>query len=79
MPAGVVNFCPGSGATFGNAIVEHPKTRFISFTGSKTVGLEIHERAAHTQKARSGSSGRFSKWRQRHHPGLRRRQFRRGR
>ncbi len=50
MPAGVVNFCPGSGSTFGNAIVEHPKTRFISFTGSKAVGLEIHERAAHTQK-----------------------------
>jgi 1-pyrroline-5-carboxylate dehydrogenase len=50
MPTGVVNFCPGSGATFGNAIVEHPKTRFISFTGSKTVGLEIHERAAHTRK-----------------------------
>jgi 1-pyrroline-5-carboxylate dehydrogenase len=24
MPPGVVNFCPGSGATFGNAIVEHP-------------------------------------------------------
>jgi 1-pyrroline-5-carboxylate dehydrogenase len=46
MPAGVVNFCPGSGATFGNAIVEHPKTRFISFTGSKKVGLEIHEHAA---------------------------------
>jgi 1-pyrroline-5-carboxylate dehydrogenase len=46
LPAGVVNFCPGSGATFGNAIVEHPKTRFISFTGSKKVGLEIHERAA---------------------------------
>jgi 1-pyrroline-5-carboxylate dehydrogenase len=50
IPAGVVNFCPGSGGTFGNAIVEHPKTRFISFTGSKAVGLEIHERAAHTQK-----------------------------
>ncbi len=50
MPAGVVNFCPGSGATFGNAIVEHPKTRFIAFTGSKAVGLEIHERAAHPQK-----------------------------
>ena len=46
LPAGVVNFCPGSGSTFGNAIVEHPKTRFISFTGSKKVGLEIHERAA---------------------------------
>jgi 1-pyrroline-5-carboxylate dehydrogenase len=46
MPDGVVNFCPGSGAAFGNAIVEHPKTRFIAFTGSKAVGLEIHERAA---------------------------------
>jgi 1-pyrroline-5-carboxylate dehydrogenase len=49
MPGGVVNFCPGSGATFGNAIVEHPKTRFIAFTGSKPVGLEIHERAARAQ------------------------------
>lgn len=46
MPGGVVNFCPGSGATFGNAIVEHAKTRFIAFTGSKAVGLDIHERAA---------------------------------
>ena len=51
MPAGVVNFCPGSGSTFGNALVEHPKTRFISFTGSKAVGLEIHERAAKPQKS----------------------------
>lgn len=51
LPGGVVNFCPGSGATFGNAIVEHPKTRFIAFTGSKAVGLDIHERAA---KARPG-------------------------
>jgi len=49
MPPGVVNFCPGSGATFGNAIVQHPKTRFIAFTGSKDVGLDIHERAAKTQ------------------------------
>jgi 1-pyrroline-5-carboxylate dehydrogenase len=46
MPAGVVNFCPGSGASFGNAIVEHPKTRFIAFTGSMPVGLDIHERAS---------------------------------
>ena len=49
LPDGVVNFCPGSGSSFGNAIVEHPKTRFISFTGSKAVGLEIHERAARMQ------------------------------
>jgi len=50
IPAGVVNFCPGSGASFGNAIVEHPKTRFIAFTGSKAVGLDIHEKAAKTQR-----------------------------
>src|ERR1039457_4366670 len=49
LPQGVVNFCPGSGITLGNAIVEHPKTRFIAFAGSKTVGLEIHERAAQTK------------------------------
>jgi 1-pyrroline-5-carboxylate dehydrogenase len=49
LPPGVVNFCPGSGATFGNAIVQHAKTRFIAFTGSKEVGLDIHERAAKTQ------------------------------
>ncbi|MGB6831484.1 MAG: aldehyde dehydrogenase family protein, partial [Terracidiphilus sp.] len=49
MPDGVVNFCPGSGATFGNAIVEHPKTRFIAFTGSKAVGLDINSLAAKTQ------------------------------
>jgi 1-pyrroline-5-carboxylate dehydrogenase len=49
MPDGVVNFCPGAGATFGSAIVAHPHTRFIAFTGSKAVGLEIHESAAKTQ------------------------------
>ena len=49
LPDGVVNFCPGSGSGFGNAIVEHPKIRFIAFTGSKAVGLEIHERAARTR------------------------------
>ena len=49
MPDGVVNFCPGSGATFGNAIVEHPKTRFIAFTGSKAVGLDINYSPRKTQ------------------------------
>ena len=46
LPDGVVNFCPGGGSTFGNAVVEHPKTRFIAFTGSKEVGLHINQRAA---------------------------------
>jgi len=46
IPDGVVNFCPGSGATFGNAVVAHPKTRYIAFTGSREVGLDINKRAA---------------------------------
>lgn len=46
MPEGVVNFCPGSGGSFGNAVVEHPKVRYIAFTGSKDVGLDINARAA---------------------------------
>ena len=48
VPAGVVNFVPGSGSEIGDAIVEHPLTRFISFTGSKEVGLRVNERAAKT-------------------------------
>ena len=48
LPAGVVNFVTGSAAT-GEAMVTHPKTRFISFTGSKQVGLHINEQAAKTR------------------------------
>jgi 1-pyrroline-5-carboxylate dehydrogenase len=46
LPDGVANFCPGHGNSFGNSIVEHPKTRYIAFTGSKEVGLHINQRAA---------------------------------
>ncbi|WP_263408309.1 L-glutamate gamma-semialdehyde dehydrogenase [Terriglobus tenax] len=49
VPDGVVNLLQGEGAEVGRALVDHPQTRFISFTGSKAVGLEIHERAAKTQ------------------------------
>lgn len=45
LPPGVVNFVTGSAAT-GEAMVTHPRTRFISFTGSKQVGLHINEVAA---------------------------------
>lgn len=48
LPAGVINFISGSAAT-GEAMVTHPKTRFISFTGSKGVGLHINEEAAKTR------------------------------
>lgn len=49
LPAGVVNFISGSAKT-GEAMVTHPKTRFISFTGSKGVGLHINEEAAKTRE-----------------------------
>ncbi|MCU9614323.1 L-glutamate gamma-semialdehyde dehydrogenase [Caldibacillus lycopersici] len=46
LPAGVLNYVPGSGAEVGDYLVDHPKTRFISFTGSRDVGVRIYERAA---------------------------------
>ena len=50
IPNGVVNFLcdsPNSSA-IGEAIVTHPKTRFINFTGSRDVGLKINRVAAKT-------------------------------
>jgi 1-pyrroline-5-carboxylate dehydrogenase len=49
VPPGVVNFIPGSGSEIGDLIVTHPQIRFISFTGSKEVGLRINELAAKPQ------------------------------
>ncbi|MBN1466679.1 L-glutamate gamma-semialdehyde dehydrogenase [candidate division KSB1 bacterium] len=46
LPAGVLNYIPGSGGEIGDYIVQHPKIRFIAFTGSKEVGLKIVELAA---------------------------------
>lgn len=46
LPAGVVNFVPGGGTAVGEHLVQSPKVRFVSFTGSKTVGLHIYEEAA---------------------------------
>jgi 1-pyrroline-5-carboxylate dehydrogenase len=46
LPAGVINLMPGRGSVVGDYIVKHPKTRFISFTGSKAVGIQIYENAA---------------------------------
>ena len=49
VPAGVINFVTGSGASVGDVLVAHPKTRFVSFTGSKEVGIHINELAAKVQ------------------------------
>ncbi|MDB5040589.1 MAG: putative delta-pyrroline-5-carboxylate dehydrogenase [Candidatus Eremiobacteraeota bacterium] len=49
LPPGVLNFVPGDGPTVGEQLVTDPRTRFISFTGSKGVGLRITELAAKAQ------------------------------
>ncbi len=46
LPAGVLDFVTGGGATVGDALVRHPRTRFVAFTGSKDVGLGINRAAA---------------------------------
>ncbi|MEK3788665.1 L-glutamate gamma-semialdehyde dehydrogenase [Paenibacillus sp. FSL K6-1230] len=56
MPSGVVQYLPGSGAEIGDLLVSHPLTRFISFTGSREVGLRIFE-----QSARIGSGQKWLK------------------
>ena len=49
VPKGVINFVTGPGSSVGDTLVMHPKTRFIAFTGSKEVGLNIGEHAAKKQ------------------------------
>ncbi|HEX7616698.1 MAG TPA: L-glutamate gamma-semialdehyde dehydrogenase [Thermoanaerobaculia bacterium] len=50
VPDGALNYLPGPGSEVGDLLVEHPGTRFISFTGSKQVGLTINQKAAAVAK-----------------------------
>ncbi len=45
IPKEAVNFITGPGGAVGDTLVQHPKTRYIAFTGSKEVGLRISELA----------------------------------
>jgi len=49
LPAGVLNFLTGPGEIVGARMVESPLTRFVSFTGSRPVGVGIYEKAARVQ------------------------------
>jgi 1-pyrroline-5-carboxylate dehydrogenase len=49
IPRDVVSFFTGPGSSAGEALVTHPKTRFIAFTGSKEAGLRISEQASKAQ------------------------------
>lgn len=46
LPSGVLNFVPGNGSEVGDYLVDHKDTRFISFTGSRDVGLRIFNRSS---------------------------------
>ena len=46
LPGDVLNYVTGPGEVVGEAMVDHPRTRFIGFTGSKAVGTSINQRAA---------------------------------
>ena len=48
-PAYSFTLLTGSGAAVGDVLVQHSKTRYVSFTGSRDVGLRINELAAKTQ------------------------------
>jgi 1-pyrroline-5-carboxylate dehydrogenase len=51
LPAGVLNFITAAdGAIAGARMVDHPKTRFIAFTGSMPVGIKIYENGSRVQK-----------------------------
>ena len=49
IPKQALQFVTGLGEVVGDALVKHPKTRFIAFTGSKDVGLLISESAGKRQ------------------------------
>ncbi|HXN25322.1 MAG TPA: L-glutamate gamma-semialdehyde dehydrogenase [Candidatus Dormibacteraeota bacterium] len=49
LPKEALNFITGPGGSVGNALVAHPKTRYVAFTGSKEVGLGISEKASKAQ------------------------------
>jgi 1-pyrroline-5-carboxylate dehydrogenase len=47
VPDGVINFLPGPGSEVGDYLVDHARTRFINFTGSRETGVRLMVRAAH--------------------------------
>jgi aminomuconate-semialdehyde/2-hydroxymuconate-6-semialdehyde dehydrogenase len=50
LPPGVLNIVQGTGPSVGSAIVEHPRIKAVSFTGSTRTGAAIAESAAKSFK-----------------------------
>jgi 1-pyrroline-5-carboxylate dehydrogenase len=53
LPAGVFNYVTGGDIEVGENLAKHPKTRFISFTGSKAVGLHLNKIASEVQEGQT--------------------------
>ncbi|MFZ0700166.1 MAG: aldehyde dehydrogenase family protein [Thermoplasmata archaeon] len=50
IPPGVFNVVIGPGGSIGSALVEHPRTRLVTFTGSTEVGKQLAEAAGRHAK-----------------------------
>lgn len=50
LPKGVLNMVVGPGSSVGNAIVNHPAVRAVSFTGSNAVGMALYTQASRLGK-----------------------------
>jgi acyl-CoA reductase-like NAD-dependent aldehyde dehydrogenase len=50
VPPGVLNVVAGPGGAVGDTLVEHPRTRLVTFTGSTEVGKAIAEKAGRHAK-----------------------------
>ncbi|MCI4341410.1 MAG: aldehyde dehydrogenase family protein [Thermoplasmata archaeon] len=51
LPAGVLNLVTGSGGTVGNALIDDPRVRAVSFTGGVDTGREVYVRGARGLKS----------------------------
>lgn len=50
LPPGVLNMVTGGGGAVGDALLEHPDVKLVSFTGSCEVGRHVNEKCAPTFK-----------------------------
>ncbi len=50
VPAGAINVVVGPGGSVGDTLVEHPRTRLVTFTGSTDVGKSIAAKAGRHAK-----------------------------
>ena len=58
LPAGVFNLVTGTGPVVGEALVAHPETDMVSFTGSTRAGRRVSELAARERQAGVARAGR---------------------